>query len=147
MYSYQKVFNLHFIVGCKTLFASNFPTILFIHSLHNRRSPAMSYLKNLGNTLFSLPSDNVLVWVLLWSCAILSRAITSEETDILRSAICTGAKTAREIYWVSVDQSKIIPQVPLAGRTACHARTDTHTHTYTHRHTLNDLSEVNKTIK
>lgn len=32
-----------------------------------------------------------------------------EETDILRSAICTGAKRASEFHWMSVDQSGIIP--------------------------------------
>lgn len=40
-----------------------------------------------------------------------------EETDILRSAICTGAKTAPEFDWKCVDQSKIILKVPFGLRT------------------------------
>lgn len=82
-------------------------------------------------------------------CFTFSSSHLCKGTDILRSAICTGAKTAWEFYWMSMDQSEIIPQVSLSEKTARHAHPLTHAraHTHTHAQTLNDFSEVNKTIK
>lgn len=70
-------------------------------------------------------------------CFTFSSSHLCDEAGILRSAICTSAKTARKFHLLPVDQSEIIPLVPLLRRMACHAHS--HTHTYTLRQIPNDF--------
>lgn len=106
--------------------------ILFILSLHNQRFP--------NNVMPAVPEYTVAhrsrspvttcwcecyygTWYFTFSSSHLC-----EGTDILRAVICTGAKTAWEFYWMSMDQSEFIPEVPFAEKTAVmhiHSRTNT----------------------
>ncbi len=82
-------------------------------------------------TLFSLSCDNVLVWVLLW-CFTFSSSHLCEGTDILRSAICTGAKTAWEFYCLWINLILFPRFLWLKRRPVVHI----HLHTHTRAHTL-----------